>query len=374
MPPRQYPPAYLRYLRARLWNLGRPGFWGTAIFLFAVGFVIHESWLHPNIFTRKQNTQVTKPSKPAESSSLSDEDKAMVADIDNLPVLLNEFEKATLSTAAINPQEDAQVDKSESLFEDVIKKQNAASDAKSNPGTGRVNNAPPKIEKNPFVLQAENLLLSGTNDGEGQFLDVNSLNPSPVQTETTTFSSLDMGLTNRTKKNQKSVLISPLQAEINQLTKQNLSSLNNTTSTQINPLGQTSSNGATMMLPSNSLPSRNLPPSTGIGYIQPTVINQPQNPYSNLNYGQTLPSVVTPTTGVLPVTPAAPSNTTNSVQSSSRSITDSTTPVGYTNYGNLGLQQPIYGNSSLQQPNQLPQSNLSNPRQIPGQYTGGYQR
>ncbi|AFZ27728.1 hypothetical protein Cylst_5732 [Cylindrospermum stagnale PCC 7417] len=364
MPPRQYPPAYLRYLRARLWNLARPGFWGTAIFLFVVGFVVNEYWLRPDILTPKQNTPVTT-SKPAESSTLSDEDKAVVADIDNLPVLLNEFEKATLS-ATINPQEDAQEDNSESLFEDVIKKQNTASDAKSTPGQGIVNSPPPANEKNPFVVQAEKLLLSGTNDGDGQFLDVKSLNPSPAQTETTTFSSLEMGLTNKTKKNQKSVLISPLQAEINQLTQQNFSSLNNATSSQINPLAQTSSNEATRILPNNSLPSQSLPPSTGIGYIQPTVTNQPQNPYSNFNNGQTLPSVVTPTTGVSPITPAAPNNTTNSVQSSSRSITDSTTPVGYANYGNSGLQQPIYGNSSLQQP--------TNPSAIPGQYTGGYQR
>ncbi|MBD2388361.1 hypothetical protein [Cylindrospermum sp. FACHB-282] len=366
MPHSQYPPAYLRYLRARLWNLGRPGFWGTAIFLFVIGFVIREYWLNPNIFTHKQNTEVASP-KPGESS-FSEEDKAVVADIDNLPVLLNDFEQATLSITTINPLGNTQTKKSEGLIEDVINKQNAAaSKAKSNPGLGIVNSTPSPNVKNPFVLQAENLLRSGTGDG-GQFLGVNSLTTSPEPTETTTSSSWEMGLTNKTKNNQNPVLINPLQAEINQATNQNFSRLNNSTSSQINPLGQTSSNGATMMLPSQSLP-----PGTGMGYTQPTVTNQPQNPYSNYNGVQTLPNVVTPSTAVLPVTPAAPNNISpDSVQSSTQSITNNTTPVGYANYGNTSLQQPnqlptsTFSNPSLEQPNQLPQSNDLYPRRVRG--------
>ena len=404
MPHRHYPPAYLRYLKARLWNLGRPGFWGTAIFLSIVGLVTWEYWSNPDIFVYKQKNQVASQ-QPADSS-LSAEDRAIAADIDNLPVLFNDFDQATVSLTPNTPNENTEEKKSKSLLEDVINKQKSGSDTKLNPGLGVNGDTSPAV-KNPFVVQTENLLRTGTVDSNNQFLGLKTLNTSSEPTEgEQTSSSLDIGFTNQTKKNQNSVSLSPLQAALNQSTNQKSSSFNGITATQTNPLGRVSDSGTTLMPPINSLPSQNSLPSSGLtpgnGYTS-TGTNLPQNPYSNLNNGQVLPSnglntgTGYPSTGtnlpqnpynnlnsgqvvpnVAPVTPpvssAAPSNISPySRQIPSQGVITPTNPVGY---GNYGLQQPTqlpqsnYGNNGLQQPTQLPQSNYGNnglqqPTQLP---------
>jgi hypothetical protein len=383
MPNRHYPPAYLRYLKARLWNLGRPGFWGTAIVLSVVGLGTWEYWANPDVFTRKQNNQVTSQ-KPADSS-LSAEDRAIAADIDNLPVLFNDFNQATLPVTANTPKEKTTEKNSNSLLDDVIKKQKAATDdAKSNSGLGVVNNAPPPNLTNPFVVQAENLLRGGTVNSKNQFLDANSLTATSEQTGALqNSSSFGIGFNNQTKNNQNPVSVSPLQAELNRTTNQNLSNSNGITPTQTNTLGQLPDRGATLTPPLNSLPNQTLVPINGAGYTQPGT-NLQQNPYSNFNGSQpqSFPNSVPATPVTPPVTSVAPNNIAPystqipvqaapnniapystqipsqavpnniapySTQIPNQNVVNPTTPGGYSNYGN----------SNLQQPSQLPQSNLS---------------
>jgi hypothetical protein len=403
MPHRDYPPAYLRYLRARLWNLGRPGFWGTGIFLSVVGLVTWEYWSNPDIFVYKQKNEV--PSQTLDESSLSEENRAIAADIDNLPVLFNDFEQASLSVTPNTPHENTEAKNSKDLLNDVINKQKSESDTKLNPASDVKDDTPPTL-KNPFVVQAENSLRMGSVDSNNQFLGLNTLTaPSEPTGEEQTSSSLGTGFTNQTDKNQNSVSISPLQSALNQSTNQKLSS-SNSTATVPNALGQVSAPGTTLMPPINSLPSQNSLPSTGLtpgtGYMS-TGTNLQQNPYNNFNNGQVLPNTGLTTgtsytsTGnnlppnsyntlnsgqivpnVAPVTPpvtsAAPSNISPySSQIPSQSVVTPTSPVGYSNYG---LQQPsqppqsIYG-SYVQQPTQLPQSNpnYSYLRQLQQKYT-----
>ncbi|MEH1926744.1 hypothetical protein [Nostoc sp.] len=421
MPNRHYPPAYLRYLKARLSNLGRPAFWGTAIFLSVVGLVTWEYWSNPDIFVYKQKKQVTSQ-EPADSS-LSAENRAIAADIDNLPVLFNDFEQTTLSATANTPKENTQGENSKDLLEDITNKQKSASDTKLNPGLGVNGDTSPAVE-NPFVVQTENLLRTGTVDNNNQLLGLKTLNAVSEPTgEQQTSSSLGIGFTNQTNKNQNSLSISPLQATLNQSTNQKLSSFNGT-ATQTNALGRVSDPGTTLMSPINSLPSQNSLPSTGLtaqtGYTS-TGTNLPQNPYSNLNNGQLLPNnglttgtgytstgtnlpqnpynnlnsgQVVPNVSTLtpPVTSLAPTNIAPySSQSPSQGVVTPTNPVGYGNYGlqqpaqlpqsygNYGLQQPAqlpqsYGNYGLQQPAQLPQSNSLYLRQLRQKYTGSGQR
>ncbi|MDZ8263192.1 hypothetical protein [Nostoc sp. ChiQUE01b] len=383
MPNRHYPPAYLRYLKARLWNLGRPGFWGTAIFLSVVGLATWEYWSNPDIFVYKQKKPVVL--QKSADSSLSEENKAIAADIDNLPVLFNDFEQATPSLTANAPEEKTEAKKSKGLLDDVINKQKSANNTKLNPGLGVNGDTSPAL-KNPFVVQTDNLLRTGTVDSSNQFLGLKTLNAASEPTGADqTSSSLGVGFTNQTNKNQNSLSINPLQAALNQSTNQKLSDFNGTTATQTNASGQVFAPGTTLMPPINSLTSQNSLPNTGLtagtgntstgtnlpqntypqnpytnlnnGQVAPnngltTGTNLPQNPYNNLNNGQVVPNV-------------APSNTVPySSQSPSQSVVTPTNPVVY---GNYGLQQPImqppqsnYGNYGLQQPTQLPQSNYGN--------------
>ncbi|MEH2162540.1 MAG: hypothetical protein V7K38_16220 [Nostoc sp.] len=384
-----YPPAYLRYLKARLLNLGRPGFWVTAIFLSVLGLVTWEYWSNPDIFAYKQKNQVA--SQTPVDSSLSQENRAIAADIDNLPVLFNDFEQASLSLPPNTPNEKAKDTESKSLLEDVINKQNSTSAAKLNPASG-VNGDTSPIAKNPFVVQTENLLRAGTADNNNQFLGFKSFNaPSEATGEEQTSSNLGIGFTNQTNKNQNSVSISPLQAALNQSTNQKLSSFNGNP-TVPNGLGQVSDSKTTLTPPINSLTSQNSLPVTGStpatgytstntnlqqnpsnnlnnGQVLPntglntgtsytsTGTNLPQNPYNNLNNGQVLPNVAPVTS---PVTSTAPSNI--SPYSSQIPNQGVVTPIN----GNYGLQQPMqppqsnYGNYGLQQPTQPSQSNYGN--------------
>ncbi|MDZ7962393.1 MAG: hypothetical protein RMY34_31770 [Aulosira sp. DedQUE10] len=383
---RHYPPAYLRYLKARLRNIKQPSFWGTAIFLFVFGLGMWQYLSNPNVFARKSEPEVASP-KVADSS-LSSEDQAVVADIDNFPVLIKDYEQASLAAALSIPPEKSPRENSQSLFEDVISKQSSANnDAKANPGLGIVNGTPASRENNPFVVQTDNLLQMKSGYGS-HLLGAKSLTSPLEQTASLTNPwNQGMGLVNQTDKIQNPVSISPLQAAINQSPNQNLSGYNNTTSSPTSIMGTasysnltstnqnlsgasnptsiigTGSNGnATLTPASNGIPSQTLPAntslSTGTGYTQPTTTNLPQNPYTNFNNSQTLPNVVQ----AIPVTPSVTSAATTNISPYSTpnqlpSVVNTSTPS-------------VYGSYGVQQSTQLPQSRMSLPRPTPGPYGG----
>jgi hypothetical protein len=386
MSPHRYPPAYLRYLRARLWNLGRPAFWGTAIFLSVLGLGIREYWANPDFLTFWQNNKQPAREKPPDSS-LSDEDRAIAADIDNLPVLINDAKQSNLLIAPSTRKEKSQENKSKSLLDDLIsKQQEAAKNTKSNP-VGIVNNVPTAKVTNPFVAQAESLLQAGTANSGSQLFGIKSSNTSSVQPGIAGSSSnLGIGSPNQINNNQNPTPISALQTAINEST-QKPSTLNNSNSDQTSTIGRS--------LPSNDLPNQDFSANTQLntnpnapisttGYTEPTLTNQPQNNYTNSSqlgtnytqpivtnqlpnyYGnfnnvQPLPSVVTPTSTVSPGTYAAPNNIAPySPQAPNQGTVQPSNQVGYGN-GNL--------NPSLPQ-TQSPQSNLTVPPVSAGQYGG----
>ncbi|MBH8553951.1 hypothetical protein I8751_16545 [Nostocaceae cyanobacterium CENA357] len=440
MPHRHYPPAYLRYIKARLWNLGKPSFWGTAIFLSVVGLAILKYWSNPN-FTDKQNNQVT--STQPKDPSLTAEDKAIAADIDNLPALYSDLEDINLPAITSTSPEKSQAKKSQGFLQDVISKQLSSNSAKPNSDLGTVNNASAPKKQNPFVSQTENLLRFGTLENGNQFSGVKSLNTSSELTNTAGTSSR-LGI--ETDKSENSSSISPLQSSLNQSSNQSISNFNGVNSTQTNSLGQTYYGGGVQTSPSNILPSQTLAPTNGLnngtGYIQPTVPNATPNPYNNLNNAQALPNqTFSPTTrlnnGTGYIQPTVPNPTPNSYNNLNNAQalpnqTFSPTPrlntgTGYTQpavtnptsnpYNNLNSNQTLPSqtrqssgipfvnsvtptnvapysiqapnsnavtpttpvvpgtsdNFSWQQPTQVPQSNLSVPRQIPGQYKDGVQ-
>lgn len=399
MPHRRYPPAYFRYLKARLRNLAKPSFWGTAIFLSVVGLVIREYWSNPDVLTPQQNAKVTNVQP--NNSSLSAEDKAIAADIDNLPALYSDFQEISLPVTVSNSKEN-QANKNKSVL-DAINKQQSSKELKSNSGVGISNDAPTPKEQNPFLLQAENLLQFGTLDSSGQFSSVKSLNPSSEPTEIAQTSSRSgIRLVNQIDKSQDSDSINSLQAPLNQSPNQSLSSFNGASSSSTNSLGY-NSYGAIQSPYTNSSPSQISPTTnlnTGTGYIQlpvanqtpdsynnfnntqalpsstflpntrlntgtgyipptvtnqpPTVTNQPRNSYNNLNSSPALPGQVQTIPPIQPINSVTPNNTPYSIQTLNPNVVISPTSVGFENYGNYTWRQ----------------SNFPIPRQIPGQYTG----
>ncbi len=375
MSPQRYPPAYLRYLRARLWNFSRPAFWGTAIFLSVVGLGIREYWANPDFLASWQNNKEVARQKPADSS-LSDEDRAIAADIDNLPVLINDAQQSNLLVAPSTRKEKSQENQSKSLLDNLIsKQQEAAKNAKSN-SVGIVDNVPTSKVTNPFVAQAESLLQAGTANVAIQLFGVKSSDTSSIQPGIAGSSS-NFGIGSA---NQNPAPISALQTAINEST-QKQSSFNNTTSNQISATQRS--------LPSNGLPNNGFSASTQLntnpndsitttGYqkptvtnqpqnyytnsgTQPTLTNQPQNYYGNLNNVQPLPSVVTPTSTVSPGTYAAQNNIAPySPQAPNQGTVQPSNQVGYGN-GNSYPSLPETKSS---------QSDLVVPPLSEGQYGG----
>ncbi|MBD2777603.1 hypothetical protein [Iningainema tapete] len=280
----RYPPAYLRYLKARLWNLARPGFWGTAIFLSVVGLVIKEYWTRPDFLTQ-QNQPVA--AQNSADSSLSTEERAIVADIDNLPVLYNESDQNTVSASTSG--ENTQNNKSKTLLDELNKTIQTSGSAKLNPGLSATNPAPtPKME-NPFLAQAENLL---------QF---NNFQKGSSLVSTPTVSSVQLPEVRNISNTQNVASVNPLQSALNQSAQNPLPSAYTTTN-QINPSGQ--------LLPNNNLPNQiSLPtglnsnlvnPAIGTGYTQRQLTNLPQNTYNNYNSGQVSGSYTQPQLTNLP--------------------------------------------------------------------------
>ncbi|WP_414541097.1 hypothetical protein [Nostoc sp. CCY0012] len=388
MPRRHYPPAYLRYLRARLWNLGKPSFWVTAIFISVLGLVIREYWLNPDMFTYQPNLEFT--SSGADDSSLSAEDKAIAADIDNLPALFNDFSPISLPPIPSTPQDKSQANNSNKLLEGISKQQPANSTS-----LGIANGTSVSQAKNPFVLEAENLLQLRAFNNTSQSLGIESGSGSSEPTQAAATSSFsDIGLVNQTANNQNIDLISPLQTQPNQ-PNSNVFGLNNTASPQINSIGESSNNGGVMQIPSSNIsPSQNFTPSAGLnnggvmqippnnispspnfapntglnagtGYLQPnTVNNLPPNSYNNFNGGSPLTSPTLPTAVTSPITSGVQTNMAPpAMQPPSANVVTPMTPVIADRNGNLIWQSPT----------QQMQSNSSDPRQVPGQDTGRVQ-
>ncbi|WP_315784692.1 hypothetical protein [Fischerella sp. JS2] len=335
---RRYPPAYLRYLKTRLWNLARPSFWGTAIFLAVVGLVVRKYWKHPDFFYFRQYQQA-EAKKPV-NSSLSEEDKAIAADIDNLPILFYDFTHGTLPSTATNVKQKTKVDNSNSILESLSKQKTIATDADSNSGLQLVNPAStPKLE-NPFVVQTENLLQFKNDQNNSHFLGVNGITAASMPTGTEqTSTNVEMGFINPVNYNHNATVVSPLQTALNQSSNQSSSLGSRTTSTQTNSL---------------LLPNQNFSSTTGLNGNAIAPINHSTN-YPNQYPNLSTTNVQSPTSAVTSITPTQSSN-----------VTPSYTPIPSQSVVNSSNGDA----SSLQQPTQLPQNNPPSPSQFPGLYTG----
>ncbi|MBW4631869.1 MAG: hypothetical protein KME30_08160 [Iphinoe sp. HA4291-MV1] len=316
---RHHSPTYLRYLKARLWNLARPSVWGTAIFLSIVGLVIKEYWIHPDFLTHWQKNQVADNNK---SANLSEEDRAIAADIDNLPLLYNTDSDQVNPPAAktLASKQNTQVKNNKSLLDTLNSNaQTSTSDAKSKPDVKESNSTPVQTLENPFVTQAESLLQL-SNFQNRSYSQSNALTSSIGQQNSVqnsfqnnvSESALQTALNQSKNQNQRNPLelSSQLSTEnrgvqslipntgLNRNTN-TINSLNaGTASTQSGAISPTSyiQPGISNQLPNptsgtgypqpgfNNLQPQN--PVAGTGYIQPGISNQPQNSFPRTAYPQ----------------------------------------------------------------------------------------
>lgn len=320
MSSRRYPPAHLRYFKARLLNLTRPAFWGTAIFLSITGLAIREFWVNPELLTgNRTDSTVVNP-----NSRLSSEERAIAADIDNLPVLFFDFEQAVLPVlSSSKAQSNQKNNKSIS--------QKALEDNQQETKTKAVSSDIAKVSgatiNNPFLKQAENLLkLESIQSGNSW------------KNTTQAASSNDQNQHNNT-------LVNPLQAELNPATYPNYSSMTGKITTQTpleiainqsrnsnqNNLNSFNRSSGLNTYPTNQTTNSNPSYPNNSGYSQP--LNQNRN-FSNgnnpLDYSSTVNNqpVTALNSNNIQVNPndlqSNPINLTNNIQN--QQTTYSTTP------------------------------------------------
>ncbi|WP_224085499.1 hypothetical protein [Nostoc sp. MS1] len=398
---RRYPSPYWRYLRARLSNLGKPSFWGTAIFLSVVGLVVHQYWTNPQVANNSNIVNNT------DDSELSEEDKAIAADIDNLPSLLADTEPLILPANTSQSKKN----KNQTPLTNPTNKPSSGDQPKLNSDSGIANfQQPTSVEKNVFVSEAENLLRFGATNND-QLLGYKPGNGYPSTTGVTANSSqLNPGLANQinTSQNVNSSNQQPtgLTSSTNQVP-----SLSNSNPTITNSTNITTYGGVTQSLPTSTQPPQTTPNTglnPGLGYTQPSYTNnfnnvqtvpinttvspvtnytQP-NSYNNLNNNQ----VITPNTRinpgvgyVQPIIPNPPSNlnylqnSPNQTQSTSTVITGTSSIIGpYTvrsRANNTTNTTPVvpnnYGYSQIPQAN-YPNNNLPQGQNINGLQNNGY--
>ncbi|WP_066425945.1 hypothetical protein [Anabaena sp. 4-3] len=327
---RRYPPANLRYLKARLLNLGRPSFWGTAIFLCVLGLLIQQYWSNPDIFTQQRN-QVTE--SDAIGSELSDEDRAIAADIDNLPLLLDSSQSLNLPVTTNNSQDN----NSNNQLASVSKKPQSARTKPSNSVSQSIYTITTP-QNNIFVTQAENLLRFGATDNH-QLLGLQSFNPASQATNNpVNAAGVAPELQTLSNISQNSSSINPSATVFSQPT----SSLNYTSSSVTNSISNSAVGGVLQTAPLNISPMQSFSPSTVINSrpadIPQNTPNLSPNYYTNYNHLQTVPSQVQVTSPV--ITRTSPIIGPYTVRNSRNGVVTPTTQVVPNNYNNSIWQQP----------------------------------
>ncbi|TAE54924.1 MAG: hypothetical protein EAZ87_21225 [Nostocales cyanobacterium] len=398
MPNPKYSQVYIRYLKARLLVVLKPRVWLTGIFLLVLMLIMRELWFKSkpiiqivndkvndkidkieekgfSIFRkadskdRENNSKDAAISKPInEEMNFSDEERAIAADIDNLPSLLSDVEEAAnilaINTTVPNNSKNRKrkpKQNQENFLEDIINQRSTTNQQKLSETSVATNNSNiPLIVNNPFLQQANTLLNYNDDTVNNQGLPVNSLNSlnTSVKPELEDDNSWVRNLNyhHNVNHNQQSV-INPLEAAIkNSLPTQPI----NRNSADVNSqMGYSQSNNNSSLTNIRDVNGLQMPQNSGVNIPANQVSNTPMyNVPNNPNLPQPInqnQGVVNSTTPYLPI----PSGVGNS---------------NSYNYNQLPNSSQLPNSNQLLNSNQLQNSNVyTNPVQGANS-VNGYQR
>lgn len=404
MPLPPQPPASLRYFRARFRPLLRPRFWISLIVLSLIGSFGWAAWQHPEWLVQIEDEESPTLKGPSVPADLSDEDSAIAADIDSLPVLLQQME-----SNQGNSSREAQTTRTENFFDEFLKKQAAEEPQKSTPSQSQT--APtPQNANNPFAPQTPQTFSPGSLNNSGRsFLEnrvstepsalneTNLLSPTPRNSSPAPANVLQEALDRSLGAKSGTATSDPTQISTEREKPSNAAGVK-----QRDPYELLRQTAPTTGLPGQMPGATNPYPGTP-GYAVPGQVPGATSPYpGTTNYstmpgqvpGSTAPYPGTPGYGVPPATttnPGTPYNTFNYYQSPAvpavppvQSVTPSLTPVTPSPFGQSPFQNAAPGSNVAYpgmnsvtpglQPSQLPQPQpFSVPRSIPGRPIGGGQ-
>ena len=350
-----------RYLKARLSILARPSFIAGLVFLAAMGFVIKEYWTNPNFLKFSQNQQAPSPDLPSSSSqNLSDEDKAIAADIDNLSILNYDQRKAKIplttginSANTIKQENEAQLKKILDLAKKNQQEKQSQPDTESQ--TAKI---PSPYQQNPFLKQAEDLLQFNFDNNKDS--SANNLSPfnSALQTPQSSF---NLGINNNSasqNNNNESALKKAIEAIDRSNANTNNPAVTNPNITS-NPTNKTDKNNFGQLPKTPDVSSFDASPNNqGLSQnqtntlVDTTIFNQPLNqqnnqsqPYGNFYNNQ------------LPTNNYSQPNLNNQ----SQPYSNFNNQLPNNNYAQPGLNNPIQNYDSNFNNTQLPGNNYSQP-------------
>ncbi|MEB3219292.1 MAG: hypothetical protein VKN72_24080 [Nostocales cyanobacterium 94392] len=364
----------LRYLKARLSVLARPSFLLGAVFLAAMGFVIKEYWTNPDFLKFAQNQTASSPAS-SNQSSLSEEDRAIAADIDNLSILDYDQKKAEIPTITNLPDSNKLKTQNEEQLTKILelaKKNETANEIKSNTTSeSNINNSnnSSTSSQNPFLTQAENLLKFNFGNKETSAnpnTNTNNLSPfaSGLQTPQ---SSLSLGINSTNSTNQNGISESALQTAINQSNNQNQENSTVTTSTNTNTFGQSSINNRSTVPTSSG--NQQLRQSGTTPLVDTTIFNQPlnnqqPNPYPNFNQSGLNNQIQNPNNNFYNNQQSPNLNNQLPVTNYNQPNPNLNNQLPVTNYNQPNLNHQILNNQNLNNQPQNPYSNFNN-NQLP---------
>ncbi|HAX75504.1 MAG TPA: hypothetical protein DCY88_06675 [Cyanobacteria bacterium UBA11372] len=365
MPIRPQVPASLRYyFRARLRPFTRPAFWASLSVLSLIGLFMWEAWQHPEwLFKNPEDAT------PIADTTLSQEDSAVAADIDNLQLLMKELDDANVNVAALNFSQPPQT---QSVLEDLLKQQAAEAAKIAADAQATQPSAAPLTVYDPLGIETQAPSNPGSLYGGGVSPRVNQ---TPAQSSGVGVSNL----AGSTLQTPTTTQVSPLQAALDRLGN-NSPTTSVPSQTQINSPAANTNSAAPGQVPQplplqvvqpaspytgtsnySNMPGQVVQPGSPYpgypGYTVPPATSNPVNSYTYLN--QTAPVPAVP--------PAQP-------------VVPQVAPVTQGNYGVPAYQNPAPVNgvpnnfgATQVQPSQLEPSPFSVPRPIPGRYIGGGQ-
>ena len=396
MSPPKYRSPYQKYFQPKAAISIKPVVWITGIILPVMGIAIYSYWPDVASWTFPHPKKVV--AKKPFVIKLSDEQRALTADIDNLPVIVNDLnQSAPLNTDDRHDDQDSIGLPSAQGILKARMTQTRATAANSDLNGGISNTSTANNIENPFLKAANDSLNYGQTDETNSFFHRDSPGNTQDGSQTTPDYNIDRGVTNRKNSQSSSNGLSALATAISQLDNTNkfnpadsntsaIASGTNLTNYYNSP-GKASQSSSAVNSNSNYL---NTSQNQSLGLDQNIGgLSQPLGSNNNINDNQTLTnqgirSTSTPnsttnnTTGNVSNVYSQPST----LSTSNNSSTNYTSPaIGYT-YGNsYRVQQPNFGygsyrsqqanqgsptvtnNYGLAPLNQLPQSNSSNPGQ-----------
>lgn len=213
-------PTSVRYLIARFRHWTQPSVWAPLAVLCAGGLFIWEVSVHPERLSIDGEEEAADSNNPDAIPGLSAEDSAIAAEIDSLPVLVNQFNRSNSQLNLFN----SSAVKGKGLFEEIrtrgLEKPKPSSEPKSvaintfvslsnspNPAIGTVNNNPQNSSL-PSSNPTSDLSLSGSGT---TISGIKTIEPESAGAPEATLPEAS-GSGNSSKQNDNLLPLSPLQA------------------------------------------------------------------------------------------------------------------------------------------------------------------